>query len=73
MMLETSARVGVDTKAKELGPLELVSEERSRSVDKLTTHNDDTLSIKQLLGNFGCKSAEHMSSSVNNYLLFEHA
>jgi len=31
MMLETSAGVGVDTKAKELAPLKLVSEERNNN------------------------------------------
>ena len=72
-VLEASAGVGVDALAEEFAELELVSEERSRSVDELATHDDNALTVKQLLSNLGCKSAEQMSSSVNNYLLFEHA
>lgn len=53
-------------------PLELVSEQRSGDVHLLTSHNDDSLSSHDLLGDLGCKSANQVTSSVYDNLLFEH-
>jgi len=53
-------------------PLELVSEQRSGDVHLLTSHNDDSLSSQDLLGNLGGKSANQVTSSVYDNLLFEH-
>ena len=53
-------------------PLELVSEQRSGDVHLLTSHNNDSLSSHDLLGNLGGKSANQVTSSVYDNLLFEH-
>jgi hypothetical protein len=64
--------VGVSCLVEELMELELVSEERTRFLEKLASHYDDLLPVEELLHQLGCKSANQVASAVNNNLLFEH-
>ena len=51
----------------------LVSEERARSENLLTSDNNDSLAIEQLLGYNACKATQQVIAAVNDNLFFEHA
>ena len=68
----TLSGVGVSCLAEELLELELVSEERTGLLEQLASDDDDSLPVEKLLGDFRCKSANQVTSAVNNNLLFEH-
>ena len=71
-MLEVSSWVGVVGLSNELAPVELVSEEGTREVECLTSHNHNLLASQKLLGNLGGESTHQVTSSVYDNLLFEH-
>ena len=58
---------------QELVVFEVVSEERSRSHDLFTSHNDNFLAVQQFLGYVRSKSSKQVPSCVYYNLLFKHA
>ncbi|KAH3663715.1 hypothetical protein OGAPHI_005116 [Ogataea philodendri] len=53
--------------------LQLVSEEFTRDVESLASHNNDLLAVEKFLGDGGCQSSQQMSFSVNHDNLLERA
>ena len=65
--------VGVAAMVHLFCTLELVSEKGARPEDLLTSHDNDSLSIEQLLGHDRCKASTQVVATVNDNLFFEHA
>jgi len=72
-VLEVAARVGVVAAVTNLLNFEVVAEKRTRNVDSFATNDNASLSIEQLFGDNASETAHHMTASINNNLLFEHA
>lgn len=72
VVLEVSSGVSVVGLAQELVVVELVSEQRARKNKLLASDDDNALSPEQLVCNLGGESADQVSSSVYDNLLFEH-
>ncbi|KAH3658858.1 hypothetical protein OGATHE_006584 [Ogataea polymorpha] len=53
--------------------LQFVSEEFTRDVESLTSHNDNLLAVEKLLGNSGGQSSQQVSFSVNDNNLLKRA
>jgi hypothetical protein len=69
----SSSGVSVSGFIEEFPELEFVSEERTRLIEKFTSHYDYSLTVKEFFGHLGCESSEQMTSAINNNLFFEHA
>lgn len=65
-MERTVGGVNDGTLTEELVVLHLGTEEGSRDVHLLSTNNDDTLTVKDLLGDDGSKTAEQVTLTINN-------
>lgn len=66
-------RVGAETLLEESHPLDLVSVEGATDVDLLSTHDDDVLSLKNLLRDDGRESSHEVTSSVNDGISVRHS
>ena len=72
-MSGSAAWVGVATAMHLFLALHLVSEERARSEYGLSSDNNDSLAIEELLGYNACKASQQVIATVNDNLFFEHA
>ena len=71
-MLEILSWVGVAGLVEEFCEFKVVSEERSRIDELLTSHNNDSLTSEDLVGDLGSESSDEVASSIDDNLLFEH-
>ena len=71
-MLEVSSWVCVVSLVQFFMEFDVISELRSRDIEKLRSDNSNSLSSENLLGDFGSKSTVHVTSCVYDQLLFEH-
>jgi hypothetical protein len=72
VVLEVSSGVGVVGLVQEVLEVKLVSEQRARKNQLLASNDNDALTTEQLMCNLGGESADQVSSSVYDNLLFEH-
>jgi hypothetical protein len=69
----SAAWVGIAAMMHLFLAFKLVSEERARPENLLTSDNNDSLAIEQLLGYNACKASQQVIATVNDNLFFEHA
>lgn len=72
-MLKTTARVGIDPSSSLLLSIEFVSEQRSRDDNFFAVNDDNSLAILELFSDNAGKTTQHVTVTVNDNLLFEHA
>jgi len=72
-VFSATAGVRVDAVVAISLKVQVVTEKGTRNVDSFAAYDDDALTINQLLSNNASKAAHHVTASINNNLLFEHA